>query len=130
MVDSTNLPEIDINAIATDLNNKMDRDGANATYPVVISRTTNSNNGVTEIWSDGYCVQTGYSNTEAGGGALTTFTFDITYNEKPNVFVNSQYSGTATPLYAFLNAINISNSSFQVRVDKEGMNFRAEGYIR
>lgn len=29
MVDSTNLPEIDINAIATDLNNKMDRDGSN-----------------------------------------------------------------------------------------------------
>ena len=29
MVDSTNLPEVDINAIATDLNNKMDRDGSN-----------------------------------------------------------------------------------------------------
>ena len=27
MVDSTNLPEVDINQIATDLNNKMDRDG-------------------------------------------------------------------------------------------------------
>lgn len=30
MVDSTNLPEIDINAIVTDLNNKMDRDNLNA----------------------------------------------------------------------------------------------------
>lgn len=30
MVDSTNLPEVDINAIATDLNNKMDRDCLNA----------------------------------------------------------------------------------------------------
>lgn len=29
MGDSTNLPEVDINAIATDLNNKMDRDGSN-----------------------------------------------------------------------------------------------------
>ena len=29
MVDSTNLPEVDINQIATDLNGKMDRDGSN-----------------------------------------------------------------------------------------------------
>lgn len=29
MVDSTNLPEVDINAIATDLNNKLDRDCLN-----------------------------------------------------------------------------------------------------
>ncbi len=31
MVDSTQLPNVDINAIATDLNNKIDRDGVNIT---------------------------------------------------------------------------------------------------
>lgn len=30
MVDSTNLPDVDINQIATDLNGKMDRDCLNA----------------------------------------------------------------------------------------------------
>ena len=59
MVDSTNLPDVDINQIATDLNGKMDRDGVNASCPVVISRTANNQGGIVEIWSDGYCVQTG-----------------------------------------------------------------------
>ena len=64
MVDSTNLPEVDINAIATDLNNKADRDlvnitssaqaiidnkmnkdCSNSTRPYVVSRTSNSRGG-------------------------------------------------------------------------------------
>lgn len=52
--------EFDIDAIATDLNNKVDLDGTNATYPYVVSRTANSQGGIVEIWSDGYCVQTGF----------------------------------------------------------------------
>lgn len=49
----------DIDAIATDLNGKMDKDGVNATCPVVVSRTPNNQGGIVEIWSDGYCVQSG-----------------------------------------------------------------------
>ena len=45
MVDSTNLPEVDINAIATDLNGKADRDLVNSTRPYVVSRTPNSQGG-------------------------------------------------------------------------------------
>ena len=58
-VTNKNGVEFDIDAIATDLNGKMDIDGTNATCPTLLSRTANSNGGVTEIWSDGYCVQTG-----------------------------------------------------------------------
>lgn len=45
MVDSTKLPNVDINAIATDLNNKADRDLANSTVPYVISRTASNMGG-------------------------------------------------------------------------------------
>ena len=86
MVDSTNLPEVDINQIATDLNNKMDRDGVNATCPVVISRTANNVSGWTEIWSDGYCVQTGIqSGTLSKYGNYYYFRINL-----PQAYKNSQ----------------------------------------
>lgn len=75
--------EFDIDAIATDLNNKVDLDGTNATYPHVVSRTPNSHGGIVEIWSDGYCVQTGIQS-----GTLENNYFKITL---PQAYKDSNF---------------------------------------
>lgn len=126
--------EFDIDAIATDLNGKMDRDGVNAECPVVISRTPNSQ-GVVEIWSDGYCVQTG-SNIDTGtasNGSVTisfanafkdtNYTISLSLG-KDNTFpdTNGTYAHT-----------NKTVSSFQIRrfgQTTRYADYRAEGYIR
>lgn len=86
MVDSTNLPNVDINAIATDLNNKADRDLTNSTAPYVVSRTANSLGGMTEIWSDGYCVQTGLFSLSVTTAQGKSFTVTL-----PQSYVNNNY---------------------------------------
>lgn len=60
MVDSTNLPEVDINQIVTDLNGKMDRDGVNATASVCIESWHDNNGNWYRVYSDGWCEQGGY----------------------------------------------------------------------
>lgn len=129
MVDSTNLPEIDINQIATDLNNKMDRDGVNASCPTLLSRTSSSYNGVVEIWSDGYCVQTGFISSE------TWITFDVS-------FINTNYLITASQNTAGSGDANYYNTYYFRDKALDGVRFvpgqqelpvigfRIEGYIR
>lgn len=56
MVDSTNLPNVDINRIATDLNGKMDRDGVNALASVCIETYQNGASWY-RVYSDGWCEQ-------------------------------------------------------------------------
>lgn len=51
--------DINVGAISEALNNKADRDMVNSIPPYLVSRTLNNMDGVVEIWSDGYCVQTG-----------------------------------------------------------------------
>lgn len=68
MVDSTNLPEVDINQIATDLNGKMDRDGINATASVCVETYHDNNGNWYRVYSDGWCEQGGYVAT---GGSVT-----------------------------------------------------------
>lgn len=71
--------EFDIDALATDVNGKMDKDGVNATCPVVMSRTPNEQGGVVEIWSDGFCVQTGYL-ASANNNTNITISLTEAYN--------------------------------------------------
>lgn len=61
-----------IGSVITDLNNKADTDLTNCSVPVVISRTSNNQGGTVEIWSDGYCVQTGILTVSS-----TTFTLNL-----------------------------------------------------
>ena len=58
MVDSTNLPDVDINQIATDLNGKMDRDGINATASVCVESWHEGTEWY-RVYSDGWCEQGG-----------------------------------------------------------------------
>jgi len=132
MVDSTNLPNVDINQIATDLNNKMDRDGVNATCPMVISRVR-KNDGTVEIWSDGFCVETGSVSIPGNGGATVTLT---------NPFVDTNYkvftSGQTVSGGGMVNDMIWVNSLYTDRfsIDMENAShvnscyWRAEGYIR
>lgn len=78
------------------------------------------------IYSDGWVEQGGMSYIATS--SLTTIQFLKSFSSTPNVFVNSQYVGSASPKYTFLNAVNITNSNFQVQVDAQGMNWFACGY--
>lgn len=133
MVDSTKLPEVDINAIATDLNNKMDRDGVNASCPTLLSRTANSNSGVTEIWSDGYCVQTGIITLTGKNKVinLTTAYRDMNYTVITNPNNNTDnwpisYSTDKTTSSFIIDGTgNYSQAAKTITIS-----WRAEGYIR
>lgn len=132
MVDSTNLPNVDINQIATDLNNKMDRDGVNATCPVVISRERKSD-GTVEIWSDGYCVETGSVNIPGPGGATVTLTnpfVDTNYK----VFTSGQTVSGGTMVNDMIWVKALYTDHFYIDLENASHEnwcyWRAEGYIR
>ena len=131
--------EFDIDAIATDLNNKVDLDGTNATYPHVVSRTPNSQGGVVEIWSDGYCVVTGMSGGTSEGNyfriqlPVTFTTTDFIWNGQPRLsafdtgdYYIRQIISTVMKnqifYYVYLNGSITSNNPT--------IYFKAEGYIR
>lgn len=133
IVKNKNGIEFDIDAIATDLNGKMDRDGVNAECPTLLSRTPNSQGGVVEIWSDGYCVQT---------GIVTNFSdhqiiLDQAYKDT-NYIINILQRGlthasigigwvsgevTTTSFWAVFYEYKTGQSS-------NGFQWRTEGYIR
>lgn len=131
--------EFDIDALATDVNGKMDKDGVNATCPVVISRTPNNYGGIVEIWSDGYCVQTGYDAAN-GTGAPNTITLDQPYKDANSYIViigkgtrgddidNQSVAQCAYHLTAnsFIHSGAYNGSSSNLR----GCFWRTEGYIR
>lgn len=126
MIDSTKLPKVDINAIAADLNNKMDKDGVNASCPVVISRTANSQGGVVEIWSDGYCVQSGVVNSG------DTVTFDVPYKDTNYILTSALIDSTSgnTIRWTEVTFRDKKNTGFYLGSQGVSQSFRAEGYIR
>lgn len=136
MVDSTNLPAIDINAIATDLNNKADRDLVNSTVPYVVSRTPNEQGGIVEIWSDGYCVQTGIGNESTSGGrADFNITLTQSYRDTNYIgFMSAENSGgTGWGSIGFV-ALTTTTCKFTEWIAGTGkftnIKYRIEGYIR
>jgi len=66
MVDSTNLPEVDINAIATDLNNKADRD--------LVNLSDSGKNVIDSGWVKKYYQAVG---SETTLNAQTTYEYDL-----------------------------------------------------
>ena len=120
----------DIDALATDVNGKMDKDGINATCPVVISRTPNEQGGIVEIWSDGYCVQTGYL-AQANNNTNITISLTEAYN-------NASYLVFTTTSAAnhWLVAQNKTQNTFVLYSSDVNNNtstdmyWRTEGYIR
>lgn len=137
MVDSTNLPEVDINQIATDLNNKMDRDGVNASCPTLLSRTSNSNGGVVEVWSDGYCVQTGHYDCGSLQTDITQ-TINLSKEYKDINFVitalSNRNNNVSTKINNQVFVIYRTINSFKCRCYGDGniqyIDYRTEGYIR
>ena len=135
--------EFDIDAIATDLNNKVDLDGTNATYPHVVSRTPNSQGGgVVEIWSDGYCVQTGCGNFAGGNTQYENITINLTQAYKDTSYTLTASKGNGN-YYSSSTLAAQKNSTNQILIsyfDTTGAtmqnrgafqyNWRTEGFIR
>ena len=133
--------EVNINNIVTDLNNKVDLDGTNANFPHVVSRTSNSYGGVVEIWSDGYCVQTGQV-TIAKQNANTSLSTAVTlpqpykmtdYYVAPLTFITD--GGNTTGLRNHANdrtttTLTIKTYSTTSISNNYTAQWRTEGYIR
>lgn len=130
--------EFDIDAIATDLNGKMDTDGTNAVCPTLLNRTANNQGGVVEIWSDGYCVQTGRwtgsLSATSNNDNSTTVTFSQAFKDNSyivNIISNcpwvmldiKQENNTTTAFTWYMHAYANTRTITQLM-------WRAEGYIR
>ena len=125
----------DIDAVATDLNGKMDRDGTNSTNPVmsapyVVSRTANSNGGVTEIWSDGYCVQTGVKSITSGTSGYL-ITLDQSYISTNYLILVSASNGSYST-YGYGSIVQTVNTFkiYYSNNDSRSVTWEAKGYIR
>lgn len=133
MVDSTNLPDVDINQIATDLNGKMDRDGVNATASVCIESWHDENGNWYRVYSDGWCEQGGTFTSATGANQLLTF-------HKP--FANTNYTvfgqgrqttdaGICVPAFnAYTNTQCYYCTAYNGSYYSEPFYWQAKGYIR
>ena len=133
--------QVDINQIATDLNNKADRDLVNTSVPTVISRTVNSLGGIVEIWSDGYCVQTGCGNFTAETNTYQDIIINLSqsYRDLNYILITSKGEGT---FFANSTLAGTKRSVSQIKIgyyDIAGQSraragfqysWRTEGYIR
>lgn len=130
--------EFDIDALATDVNGKMDKDGVNATCPVVVSRTPNEQGGVVEIWSDGYCVQTGYSPYSNNSNPVTINLSQAYKDTNYNVIIGkgariNEFDTQPTMQQAYNFTINsfIHGGAYNGSSNfRRGAFYRVEGYIR
>ena len=135
IVKNKNGIEFDIDAIATDLNGKMDRDGVNAECPTLLSRTPNNQGGVVEIWSDGYCVQTG-----VWTGSVTTaqnietaikVTLDTPYKDDKYICLPMQSTQwVITSVQKTTGYFNFYFGGYAGSRTLNEFSWRAEGYIR
>ena len=124
--------DIDIGQITEALNDKMDRDGVNAECPTLLSRTPNNQGGVVEIWSDGYCVQTGIALKNSNS---ITITFSQNYNNNTYLITISQsWYGRQSSLSNADSIYEKALSYFSIYSDNKApdyyIHWRAEGYIR
>lgn len=115
----------DIDAIATDLNGKMDTDGVNATCPTLLSRTANNYEGVIEIYSDGFYRETGRGNTSGTSGSVT-----LSNTLKDNTYlVFITCMNGSSPLV--ISAGNRTTTGFNAySTTTTGFHYIVEGYIR
>jgi hypothetical protein len=133
MVDSTNLPEVDINQIATDLNGKMDKDGVNATASVCIESWHDENGNWYRVYSDGWCEQGGFYGGTISQSSYTipllkayanaNYTLNITAEQTTDVTGCTDMTSKQRTTTSFI-AMN-GGSSFT-----GGFMWEAKGYIR
>lgn len=122
--------DLDLDNIVTDLNGKVDK--ADLADCSVVTEADAGSNWWYRIWS---ADNTGKRRYEEGGysatgtGSLSTISFLRQFSSKPSVFVNCQYAGSSSPKYDYLNAANVTTSSFQVAIDSHGTDWWATGYI-
>lgn len=126
--------DINVGAISEALNNKADRDMANTIPPYVVSRTANSLGGMTEIWSDGYCVQTGIKSVTGSNDPLT-INLAVSYRDTNYfVFLTKKSASTGNPNAATIQDFAIYQYNTNSFVLPRGYNgpvrWKAEGYIR
>ena len=114
--------DINVGAISEALNNKADRDMVNSIPPYVVSRTPNSQGGVVEIWSDGYCVQTGYVSSD-GVVNLTQAYINTDY---VLTFGSIGQNNGVPRAIRNINSFNYSSANYA----NCPSNWRTEGYIR
>lgn len=95
----------DIDAIATDINGKMDKDGVNATASVCVESYVNGTSGY-RVYSDGYCEQWGQRATGTSA-ASQSYTIDLLKN-----FKDTNYFITAVNYYSSANAD--TNSTYTI----------------
>lgn len=69
--------EVDIDEVTTDLNDKVDLDGTNATFPHIVETYVNGTSGY-NLYSNGYCEQWGFSEAGTQPRAIT---FTQTYKD-------------------------------------------------
>lgn len=127
----------DIDALVTDVNGKADTDLTNCSVPVVVSRTPNNQGGVVEIWSDGYCIQTGVVIRSTQDIAII---LDQSYNDTNYIITalstnNSGVSGSMTMIDSsgtktVSGFILITNFYGAVPTANIQTMWRTEGYIR
>lgn len=114
---------------------------ANCTVPHLVSRTPNNYNGVVEIWSDGYCVQTGCGTFSGATNINEAITINLpqSYSNtnycvsgimgngnnfaRSMFIVNKQNTNTIVVQYYDTNGASVPHSAFQY-------NWRTEGYIQ
>ena len=125
--------EFDVDALVTDVNGKVDKDLVNCTVPYVMNRTPNNQGGIVEIWSDGYCVQTGI--VQSGS---TSVAFPMEFKDTNYYFnANLTNGGDLTTLHIV--SSNYSTTGCSLKEGQYNTNpraltaaakWRAEGYIR
>lgn len=135
MVDSTNLPDVDINQIATDLNGKMDRDGVNATASVCVESWHEGTEWY-RVYSDGWCEQGGKIVCAGDSGALQTINLFKEYVDTNYNIQTSYTDTTGIGTYFAIMITNITTSSFKASSWAYGTwydgyySWRTCGYIR
>ena len=119
----------DIDAIATDLNNKMDRDGLNSLASICVE-SYQSGYSWYRVYSDGWCEQGGAVPYESGVNAVA-IQFMKPYVDIPNLQISAVTTNGAY-VNAVINAWGITNTGFTKQyhtVVGNGWSWRACGYI-
>lgn len=112
----------------------------NTSVPYIVSRTPNNYNGIVEIWSDGYCVQTGCGTFAGGNKRDEEILISLTQSYKDTNYTAIGSKGNGINYAVAMFALN-KNSSSEIRISYYDVdtqtnnkasfqyNWRTEGYI-
>lgn len=129
MVTSKRGIEFNIDDIATDLNGKMDKDGLNATCPMIVETYHNGTDWY-RVWSDGWCEQGGVvpfgADVDYTGSLLKAYK-DTNYQIG---FTTLQYNTSAyATQWQYIAIYPISNTTFGCKAINFTRGWEAKGYI-